>query len=75
MGEAPADWSHVDGEGGAAGEESEDDEGPVKAAPAAEAKTIFTVKMKAFDAAKKIKIIKEVRTITNLGLKEVLKTF
>ncbi|KGN48876.1 uncharacterized protein LOC101204400 [Cucumis sativus] len=35
-----------------------------------EEKTAFDVKLDAFDAASKIKIIKEVRTFTNLGLKE-----
>jgi large subunit ribosomal protein L7/L12 len=41
------------------------------AAPAAsEEKTEFTVTLKAFDESKKIAVIKEVRTITNLGLKE-----
>jgi large subunit ribosomal protein L7/L12 len=42
------------------------------AAPAAasEEKTEFTVILKAFDESKKIAVIKEVRTITNLGLKE-----
>ncbi|CAK8562200.1 unnamed protein product [Lathyrus sativus] len=33
-------------------------------------KTAFDVKLDAFDAASKIKIIKEVRTFTSLGLKE-----
>jgi large subunit ribosomal protein L7/L12 len=33
-------------------------------------KTAFDVKLDGFDAAAKIKIIKEVRTFTNLGLKE-----
>ncbi|XP_074263472.1 uncharacterized protein LOC141586211 [Silene latifolia] len=41
------------------------------AAPAAaEAKTVFELKLEKFDAASKIKIIKEVRTFTSLGLKE-----
>lgn len=40
------------------------------AAPAAEEKTDFTVKLSGFDAASKIKVIKEVRAITELGLKE-----
>ena len=41
------------------------------AAPAAaEEKTEFTVILKAFEESKKIAVIKEVRTITNLGLKE-----
>ncbi|RRT38732.1 hypothetical protein B296_00033818 [Ensete ventricosum] len=33
-------------------------------------KTAFDVKLEKFDAAAKIKVIKEVRTFTNLGLKE-----
>lgn len=33
-------------------------------------KTAFDVKLDAFDAAAKIKVIKEVRTFTSLGLKE-----
>jgi len=41
------------------------------AAPAAaEEKTEFTVILKAFEESKKIAVIKEVRTITSLGLKE-----
>ena len=46
------------------------------AAPAAEAaapkeeQTEFTLKLEGFDAAAKIKVIKEVRAITGLGLKE-----
>jgi large subunit ribosomal protein L7/L12 len=40
------------------------------AAPAEEEKTEFDVILKAFDDTKKIAVIKEVRTITNLGLKE-----
>lgn len=41
------------------------------AAPAAaEAKTEFTVQLDGFDAAKKINVIKVVREITGLGLKE-----
>jgi large subunit ribosomal protein L7/L12 len=40
------------------------------AAPAAEAKTEFTVSLDGFDAAKKINVIKVVREITGLGLKE-----
>ncbi|XP_038882677.1 50S ribosomal protein L7/L12 [Benincasa hispida] len=33
-------------------------------------KTVFDIKLEKFDAAAKIKIIKEVRTFTDLGLKE-----
>ena len=40
------------------------------AAPAAEAKTEFTVVLSAVDAAKKVNVIKIVREITGLGLKE-----
>ena len=44
------------------------------AAPAAdepkEEKTAFDVKLASFDAKSKIKVIKEVRAITGLGLKE-----
>ena len=45
--------------------------GPAAAAgPAAEEKTEFTVVLKSFDETKKIPVIKEVRSITGLGLKE-----
>ena len=40
------------------------------AAPAAEEKTEFTVVLTAFAADKKVGVIKEVRAITGLGLKE-----
>jgi large subunit ribosomal protein L7/L12 len=40
------------------------------AAEAAPEKTEFDVKLESYDAANKIKIIKEVRTATGLGLKE-----
>ena len=40
------------------------------AAPAVEEKTEFTVVLKSFDDTKKIPVIKEVRVITGLGLKE-----
>ena len=40
------------------------------AAPAAEAKTAFDVVLEGFDAAKKIGVIKVIRAITSLGLKE-----
>jgi large subunit ribosomal protein L7/L12 len=39
-------------------------------AAAAEEKTEFNVILKAFEESKKIAVIKEVRTITSLGLKE-----
>ena len=46
--------------------------GPAGAAPAAaeEEKTEFNVILKGFEDAKKIAVIKEVRTVTGLGLKE-----
>jgi large subunit ribosomal protein L7/L12 len=44
--------------------------GAAAAPAAAEEKTEFTVVLKSFDEAKKIPVIKEVRTITGLGLKE-----
>lgn len=46
--------------------------GPVGAAPAEKPaeKTEFTVQLDGFDAAKKINVIKVVREITGLGLKE-----
>jgi len=44
--------------------------GAAPAAAAAEEKTEFTVVLKGFDEAKKIPVIKEVRAITGLGLKE-----
>lgn len=47
--------------GGAAAEEA--------AAPVAE-KTAFDLKLLSFEPAKKIGVIKEVRSLTNLGLKE-----
>ncbi len=57
------------GSGGAPVEEAAPvEEVPVVAAPV---KTHFDVKLKSFDAAQKLKVIKEVRAITNLGLKEV----
>jgi len=40
------------------------------AAPVAEAKTEFTVVLEGYDAAEKIKVIKVVRELTGLGLKE-----
>ena len=44
--------------------------GGAAAAPAVEEKTEFNVILKAFDETKKIAVIKEVRAITELGLKE-----
>ena len=50
--------------GGAGG-----DAAPAEAAPKAE-QTEFDLKLESFNAADKLKVIKEVRTITGLGLKE-----
>ncbi|MDR0998217.1 MAG: 50S ribosomal protein L7/L12 [Treponema sp.] len=44
--------------------------GPAAPAAAEEEKTEFTVVLKAFDDTKKIAVIKEVRAVTGLGLKE-----
>jgi len=44
--------------------------GAAAAAPAVEEQTEFSVILKAFAAEKKIQVIKEIRTITGLGLKE-----
>ena len=59
-------WHEGGGGGGGGGNKGDDDE----AAPAAEEKTIFDLKLTGFDAKAKIKVIKEVRAITALGLKE-----
>lgn len=45
-------------------------EGPSKTEEKKAEKTAFDVKLEKFDAAAKIKVIKEVRAFTNLGLKE-----
>lgn len=55
------------GGGGGAENKTEEDE---EAAAPAEEKTAFDVKLTAFDAKSKIKVIKEIRAITGLGLKE-----
>jgi len=44
--------------------------GGAAAGPAVEEKTEFNVILKAFDDTKKIAVIKEVRAVTGLGLKE-----
>jgi large subunit ribosomal protein L7/L12 len=44
--------------------------GGAAAGAAVEEKTEFTIVLKSFDAEKKIPVIKEVRAITGLGLKE-----
>jgi large subunit ribosomal protein L7/L12 len=59
----PAAGAVIQGGGGGGG-------GGAAAAPVAEAKTEFTVMLEGFDAAKKINVIKVVREITGLGLKE-----
>ncbi len=57
--------------GAAAAADDGGDGGAVDAAPAAKGdKTAFDIKIEAYDAAGKIKVIKEVRAITGLGLKE-----
>ena len=43
---------------------------PAEAAAPVEEKTEFNIKLEGFDAASKIKVIKEVRAFTDLGLKE-----
>ena len=55
--------------GGGGGKRSGGDDAPAAAEVVAE-KTIFDIKLTGFDAKNKIKVIKEVRALTNLGLKE-----
>jgi len=55
------------GGSGAAGDEDDDEDGASAAAPA---KTVFDIKLVSFDDSAKIKVIKEVRAIAGLGLKE-----
>jgi large subunit ribosomal protein L7/L12 len=55
------------GSAGAGGAEEEDEASAEVAAPE---KKAFDLKLVSFDAASKIKVIKEVRAIANLGLKE-----
>ena len=55
--------------GGGGGADNGDSEGEAEAAPKEE-KTLFELKLTGFDAKSKIKVIKEVRSITGLGLKE-----
>jgi large subunit ribosomal protein L7/L12 len=59
-------WHGGGGEGGGKGNADIDD---VPAKPIVE-KTTLDVKLIGFDAKNKIKVIKEVRSLTNLGLKE-----
>lgn len=54
------------GGGGRGGSKSEED----APAEAVVEKTVFDLKLLGFDAKNKIKVIKEVRSMTNLGLKE-----
>jgi large subunit ribosomal protein L7/L12 len=44
--------------------------GAAESAPVLEVKTVFDVKLVGFDASAKIKVIKEIRSIAGLGLKE-----
>lgn len=55
------------GGGGGGGNKAEDGE---DGGAAAEEKTAFDLKLTGFDAKAKIKVIKEIRAITSLGLKE-----
>ena len=55
------------GSGGGGGKKDASDDAP---AEVVEEKTVFDLKLTAFDAKSKIKVIKEVRAITSLGLKE-----
>jgi len=57
-----------DGSGGGGGDDEAD--GEIGEAEAAPAKTAFDVKLVSFDAKSKIKVIKEVRALAGLGLKE-----
>lgn len=56
--------------GGAPGAGASGSGGDAPAAEAAKEKTEFAVKLEAFSAEGKIKVIKEIRAITSLGLKE-----
>jgi len=55
---------YVEGDGGGGGDGGSEEEAKV------EEKTAFDLKLTGFDAKSKIKVIKEVRAITGLGLKE-----
>ena len=55
------------GSGGGGAKKGASDDAP---AEVVEEKTVFDLKLTAFDAKSKIKVIKEVRAITSLGLKE-----
>jgi len=56
--------------GGGQGGQANNEASKAPAAAAAPAQTEFVLKLDAFDAASKIKVIKEVRAATELGLKE-----
>jgi len=56
--------------GGGGGKRGAGGDDAPAAAEAVEEKTIFDIKLTGFDAKNKIKVIKEVRALTNLGLKE-----
>lgn len=59
-----------DGSGGGDDDGGEDGEGGGEAAEAVEEKTAFDLKLVSYDDKAKIKVIKEVRAIAGLGLKE-----
>ena len=56
--------------GGGGARASSDDDGAAKEETKVEEKTTFDLKLTGFDAKAKIKVIKEIRAITALGLKE-----
>jgi large subunit ribosomal protein L7/L12 len=55
-------------DGGAEDDDEDEDEAP--AAPVVAEKTVFDLKLVSYDDKAKIKVIKEVRAIAGLGLKE-----
>ncbi|RLM78929.1 60S ribosomal protein L7/L12 isoform 1 [Panicum miliaceum] len=60
----------ISGQGFSFGQQGGSGAGGAKAEEKKAEKTVFDVKLEKFDAAAKIKIIKEIRTFTDLGLKE-----
>ncbi|KAF8769639.1 hypothetical protein HU200_006238 [Digitaria exilis] len=60
----------ISGQGFSFGSQGGSGAGAAKAEEKKAEKTVFDVKLEKFDAAAKIKIIKEIRTFTDLGLKE-----
>jgi len=60
----------ISGQGFSFGPQGGSGAGAAKAEEKKAEKTVFDVKLEKFDAAAKIKIIKEIRTFTDLGLKE-----